>query len=333
MMQDIDNSDPLDAGEPSEDPKAFRRTLGQFATGVTVIATEQDGRPVGVTANSFSSLSLEPPLVLWSIARTSRSFAAFSAASHFCISILEENQIDVSQKLSSSKDDKFSDVSWQPGIGGSPMITGAIATLECSTFEVQNGGDHIILIGRVLRHKRHAGKALLYAQGQYGVFDEHPAFKAQAGDAAAAPQTVRSLRELPLTTLLYLAHHHSSAAFERHRREEDISLTQSRILSALTRQSPMSRHAIIRQVYMTPQTVEDALGELLQRGCLTQAQDEQFSLSEAGQRLASSIQMRLQEYEREQLAGIPPERLETTRDVLARFIDGLAEKTVADDAA
>jgi flavin reductase (DIM6/NTAB) family NADH-FMN oxidoreductase RutF/DNA-binding MarR family transcriptional regulator len=332
MIQEIDNSRPIDVGEPSEDPKAFRRTLGQFATGVTVIATEQDGQPVGVTANSFSSLSLDPPLILWSIARTSRSFAAFSAASHFCVSILGEHQIDVSQKLSSAREDKFSGVSWQPGIGGSPMITGAIATLECSAFAVQDGGDHIILIGRVLRHKRHAGKALLYAQGQYGVVDEHPAFKAQASDATA-PQTVHSLRELPLTTLLYLAHHNSSAAFERHRREENISLIQSRILSALTRQSPMSRQAIIRQVYMTPQTVEDALGELLQRGCLVQTEDDQLNLSEAGQRLAGSIRMRLQEYEREQLAGIPPERLEIARDVLARFIDGLAEKTVADDAA
>ena len=332
MMQDIGNHDPIEGGEPSEDPKAFRRTLGQFSTGVTVIATERDGQPVGVTANSFSSLSLDPPLILWSIARTSRSFTAFSEATHFCVSVLGEHQIDVSQKLSSSRDDKFSEVSWQSGIGGSPVITGAIATLECSTFAVQDGGDHIILIGKVLRHRRHGGKALLYAQGQYGIVDEHPAFKAQASDATV-PKTVRSLRELPLTTLLYLAHHNSSAAFERHRREEGISLTQSRILSALTRQSPMSRQALTRQVYMTPRTLDDALGELLQRGCLEEVGEDQFSLSDAGQRLASSVRMRVQEYEREQLAGIPAERLEITRDVLARFIDGLAEKTFAEDAA
>ncbi|MGK9055041.1 flavin reductase [Xaviernesmea oryzae] len=332
-MEDFDSASLIEGGEPSEDPKAFRRTLGQFATGVTVIATEHQGRPVGVTANSFSSLSLDPPLILWSIARTSRSFSAFSAASHFCVSILGEYQIDVSQKLSSSKEDKFCDVSWRSGIGGSPVIAGAIATLECSTFAVHDGGDHIILIGRVLQHRRYPGRALLYAQGQYGVADEHPALRAQATTDPKAAQPARSLRDLPLTTLLYLAHHNSSAAFERHRREENISLTQSRILSALTRHSSLSRQAIVRQVYMTPQTVDDALSELLQRKCLNRDDDDRFGLSEAGQMLAHSIRMRLQEYEREQFAGIPADKLDIARDVLARFIDGLAEKIATDDAA
>ncbi|MFB9949214.1 flavin reductase [Rhizobium puerariae] len=332
-MKNVSLATPIEEGDPAADPKAFRRSLGQFATGVTVIATRHEGRPVGVTANSFSSLSLDPPLVLWSIARTSRSFAAFSAASHFSVSILGEDQIDVSQKLSSSREDKFAEVDWYPGIGGSPVMAGAIATLECSTFAVHEGGDHIILVGRVLQHRRYPGKALLYAQGQYGVVDEHPAFRAQAAaDPGTAPPG-RTLRDLPLTTLLYLAHHNSSAAFERHRREENISLTQSRILSALTRRSPLSRQSIVRQVYMTPQTVDDALGELLQRGCLECDGDDRFSLSEAGQMLARSIRMRLQEYEREQFAGISAERLDTTRDVLARFIEGLAEQAATDDAA
>lgn len=331
-MQEIEPDGLLEGGDPAEDPKAFRRTLGQFATGVTVIATERDGQPVGVTANSFSSLSLDPPLILWSIARTSRSFQAFSAASHFCVSILGENQIDVSQKLSSSREDKFGEVDWSAGIGGAPVIGGAIATLECSTDAVHDGGDHIILIGRVLRHCRYAGKALLYANGQYGVSDEHPATKAQTSDDAVPP-SLHSLRELPLTTLLYLAHHNSSAAFERHRREENISLTQSRILAALTRQEPLSRQAIVRQVYMTQLTVDDALGELMQRGCLQVEGEEQFRLSDAGRALASSIRTRLQQYEREQLAGISAERLDITRDVLARFIDGLASRMGEDDAA
>jgi flavin reductase (DIM6/NTAB) family NADH-FMN oxidoreductase RutF/DNA-binding MarR family transcriptional regulator len=332
-MENPNGNGVIETGEPGEDLKAFRRTLGQFATGISVIATEQAGCPIGVTANSFNSLSLDPPLILWSIARTSRSFAAFNDASYFCVSILGEDQIDVSQKLSSSKEDKFSDVDWSAGIGGAPIITGAIATLECSTHAIHDGGDHIIVVGRVHRHTRYDGKVLLYAQGQYGVVDEHPALRSDTTRGPQAPSAGLPLRELPLTTLLYLGHHASSAAFERHRKEENISLTQSRILSALARQSPLSRQLIFRQVYMPPQTVDDALGELLQRDYLHLNSENRFSLSERGDLLARSVRRRLRDYEEEQFAGIPADKLETTREVLARFVEGLNEKFAAADAA
>lgn len=314
----------IEAGDPRTDSKAFRRTLGQFATGVTVITTHSDGKPVGVTANSFSSLSLSPPLVVWSIARSSSNFQAFSRASHFAISILGEDQIEISQRFSRSGEDKFAGVSWRPGAGDAPLIDGAVATLECSAERSYDGGDHIILVGRVLHHARYDGAALLYAQGQYGIVDEHPAFKKQA-DVTAPVADNASIRDLPLTTQLYLAHHQSSLAFERHRREEGISLAQSRVLSALTREPWLSLQTIARRVYLTRQTVEDAVGELLLRGCLHADDTGKLGLTEKGVVLTQSIRRRLEQYEAEQFAGIPAEQLAVTRDVLTRFINGLMD--------
>lgn len=323
----------LEQGDPAEDAKAFRRTLGQFATGVTAITTATPDGPVGVTANSFSSLSLDPPLVLWSIARTSRSFGAFSEAAHFAISILGENQIDVSQKLSSSSDDKFNGLEWSPGKGGSPVIAGALATVECATETVHDGGDHIILVGRVLRHQRFAGKPLLYAQGQYGVVDEHPAFRTSANAAAPVGDTGPALAEQPLTTLLYLAHHYSSAAFDQHRREENISLAQSRILSELRRRPHLSRTALIGRVYLTEEKVNEALERLAQRAHIETDAQGLVSLTESGHAVAASIRRRVTAYEAEQFAGIPEDKLAITRDVLIRFINGLAHPNETDHAA
>ncbi|WP_028035081.1 flavin reductase [Chelativorans sp. J32] len=331
-MKDSKIPELLEQGNPAEDPKKFRRTLGQFATGVTAITTATPEGPVGVTANSFSSLSLDPPLVLWSIARTSRSFEAFRNSSHFAVSILAENQIDVSQKLSSSSEDKFSDLEWNAGIGGSPIIAGALATIECVTETIHDGGDHIILVGRVLHHRRFAGKPLLYAQGQYGVVDEHPAFR--AADSIVTPtEHGQSLEEQPLTTLLYLAHHYSSAAFDRHRREENISLAQSRILSELKRHPRLSKQALTDRVYLTEEKVADALAQLSERSHVETDSAGLLSLTESGHALARSIRRRVAAYEAEQFAGIPVERLAITRDVLIRFIDGLANPNETDHAA
>jgi flavin reductase (DIM6/NTAB) family NADH-FMN oxidoreductase RutF len=109
-------SEAVEEGDPVADPRAFRRCLGQFSTGVGVMTTVANGEPVGVTANSFSSLSMDPPLVLWSIAHTSRSAAAFKKAKHFAVNILAVEQVEYSQRFASPAQNKFEDVDWRPGV-------------------------------------------------------------------------------------------------------------------------------------------------------------------------------------------------------------------------
>ena len=123
----------VEQGDPSEDHRAFRRCLGQFSTGVTVVTTIAGGKPVGVTANSFSSVSMEPPLILWSIAKSSRSFAPFKKAQNFAINILGVEQIDLSQRFATSAADKFEDIDWHAGSVGSPILPDILGSLECET--------------------------------------------------------------------------------------------------------------------------------------------------------------------------------------------------------
>jgi len=148
--------------------REFRNTLGTFATGVTVItAIGADGVPCGMTANSFTALSLQPPLVLWSIARGSPSAPLFLAAEYFAISILAADQIDISRRFSRPHPDKFATVQTLPGLGGAPLIAGAAAHFECRTEQFHEGGDHSIIIGRVLRLASSNAPPLIFCSGRY----------------------------------------------------------------------------------------------------------------------------------------------------------------------
>jgi flavin reductase (DIM6/NTAB) family NADH-FMN oxidoreductase RutF len=127
MMETGQTIVPSDEGDPGLDPRAFRRALGNFATGVTIVTTVQDGRAVGVTANSFTSVSLDPPLILWSIDRKATSFAAFMAAAHFAVNVLAEDQLAISRGFARSGSDRFAGVDWTPGAGGVPLLNGVAA--------------------------------------------------------------------------------------------------------------------------------------------------------------------------------------------------------------
>lgn len=150
------------------DSREFRRALGTFATGVTVITTSRSGgEPVGLTANSFSSVSLDPPLVLWSLALRSPSLQAFEEASHFAVNVLAEDQVHVSRRFSTPLPDKFDGVAWHRGLARLPLIDGAAARLECANTARHISGDHVIFIGRVERFAYEAKPPLVFCHGRY----------------------------------------------------------------------------------------------------------------------------------------------------------------------
>lgn len=157
------------------DPRELRNLLGQFATGVTVITTHTaDGRNVGMTANSFSSVSLDPPLVLWSIARNAPSLADFLACKHFAINVLGVDQHDLSGRFARPSPDKFSGVAFKTGEAGVPLLEGVIATLVCRNVTQYEGGDHLIFLGQIEHYRHGAGEPLVFHAGQYRVAAEHP---------------------------------------------------------------------------------------------------------------------------------------------------------------
>lgn len=150
------------------DLRSFRDALGEFATGVAVVtARGAGGQPVGVTINSFASVSLEPPLVLWSLGLHSPSRAAFESCSHYAINILAADQADFSQQFSQQLGDRFAGIKWKVGAGDTPILPGCCAWFECRNGFRYPGGDHIILVGHVENFGREEQPPLIFHGGQY----------------------------------------------------------------------------------------------------------------------------------------------------------------------
>ena len=150
------------------DPAEFRQALGSFLTGVTIVTTiGPDGEPRGFTANSFTSVSLDPPLVLVCIAKKAFGHPIFSASKSFAVNILSENQKDASGVFASKAADKFASVGWRPGLTGSPAIDGSLAIFDCDLDQLIDAGDHSILIGRVLDFSHSGAQPLGYWRGGY----------------------------------------------------------------------------------------------------------------------------------------------------------------------
>jgi len=152
------------------DPRKLRNALGRFATGVTVITTQTpSGKLEGLTANSFSALSLDPPLVLWWIRRSAPSLPGFLAASGFAVNVLGSDQRKLAATFATASIDKFADVPFAIGLRGYPVLTGSIAVFECQTENTIEGGDHLIIIGRVVATSHREGEPLVFHGGEYCV--------------------------------------------------------------------------------------------------------------------------------------------------------------------
>ncbi len=156
------------AAEAGIDPRELRHALGRFATGVTVITTRApNGRLEGVTANSFAALSLEPPLVLWSLSRNSSALAGFQDSGFFAINVLRASQVSLSHRFATRGANKYDDVEFGAGLGGCPLLIDPLATLECETEKQLDGGDHVLFVGRVRKIAFHDGEPLVFSAGQY----------------------------------------------------------------------------------------------------------------------------------------------------------------------
>ena len=162
------------AQAPNFSKSEFRAALGMFATGVTIVtARTADGTLVGLTANSFNSVSLEPPLVLWSLSRTAASMPAFQAGSHYAINILGAGQQALALRFAAKGVDRFVDVEFIEGVGGAPLLAGAAASFECFNRSRYDEGDHVIFVGEVERCSwRQGASPLLFHGGRF--YTEHP---------------------------------------------------------------------------------------------------------------------------------------------------------------
>jgi len=145
----------------------LRQCLGRFATGVTVVTCQGADGPCGITANSFSSVSLEPPLVLWNIAKVSNALQAYLDAGHFAINVLGSDQQTTSVHFAQSDHTLFDNIEYQTSTQGVPILPDTLACFECRTHQIHDCGDHYIIVGEVEEFRSNSGKPLLFYGGQY----------------------------------------------------------------------------------------------------------------------------------------------------------------------
>jgi flavin reductase (DIM6/NTAB) family NADH-FMN oxidoreductase RutF len=156
----------------------YRNALGQYATGITVItACGPDGSKIGVTANSFTSVSLDPPLVSWCLSKKASSLSELENVTHFAVNVLAADQHPLARQFatpSQERQDKFRGVAVTEGIGGLPLIEGAVARFQCRSVERFNAGDHLIFLGEVERYDADDGEPLIFYSGHYRITTKHP---------------------------------------------------------------------------------------------------------------------------------------------------------------
>jgi 3-hydroxy-9,10-secoandrosta-1,3,5(10)-triene-9,17-dione monooxygenase reductase component len=203
------------------DPRDFRQALGMFATGVTIVtARAADGTPVGITANSFNSVSLQPPMVLWSLARNARSLPVFEAAEFWNVHILANDQEPLSNRFARAGEDKFAGIALDAGERDVPLIPGCSARFQCRTAFRYDGGDHIIFVGEVLAYDRSERPPLLYVTGGYALAARKAGTLSTEAEATA-PEAPYS--EDLLGYLLGRAHFQFMAGFRRTLSERQLS--------------------------------------------------------------------------------------------------------------
>ncbi len=300
------------------DRTEFRRCLSQFATGVTVVTARAGDKLVGMTANSFASVSLDPPLVLWSAMRASASFPVFEAATHFIVNILAHDQIHLSKHFGKSSPDKFDGLDWGPGIGGAPVLASALATIECKRLADYPGGDHRIFLGEVERFSYDDRNPLLFVQGRYGIAADHPG----AEGTRVAPGT-----DLPpgpmnefMTSLLYRAHGALSSALDEGRRAEGLTVLQSRLMAAIETLPGRTLQNLLPDLFLGVDTAEVTVGELHRMGIVSIGAGGELCLSAHGRARSEALLKRARAIEARNLADLSPSEISGCRRVLSHLI-------------
>jgi flavin reductase (DIM6/NTAB) family NADH-FMN oxidoreductase RutF len=261
------------------DSKAFRRALGNFATGVTIMTAQNSkGEKVGVTANSFNSVSLDPPLILWSIDKRSSSYAVFEEATHFAVNILAADQIELSNKFARSKDDKYADVVFDLGEGNTPLLNECSAVFECERHSILEGGDHWIILGRVVNFQDNGRSPLLYHQGAYSSVLPHPSLNAKA----ATPAEICPGRLYDnMYYLLTQAVRAYTNDYQPKQLASGFRTSEARMLLVLESKTARSKECLQREVAMPAREIEQAAEILVRKGLMVDT-GHSYELTEQG---------------------------------------------------
>ncbi|MEQ8743136.1 flavin reductase family protein [Parasphingorhabdus sp.] len=231
-----------------ERQRDFRNALSSFATGVTIATTKDAaGQPIGVTASSFNSVSLDPPLVLWSLAKKSHSFAAFSSSGHFAVHVLAATQEDLSNRFARSGQDKFGDLDWRDGPHGSPVLGEHAALFQCLTRNIYEGGDHVIIVGEVMDFEARNESPLLFHGGSYAERRQRPG----RADVETVNVEAGSFSDGFLFYLITRAHYQTSKPIRDMLQARGSSMTEYLTMALLSMEAPLAAIEVERRLAHT----------------------------------------------------------------------------------
>lgn len=301
------------------DSTAFRRALGNFATGITVVtATSPSGERVGVTANSFNSVSLDPPLVLWSIDKKSGSYPIFDAASHFAVNVLAADQMHLSNNFAKRSKDKFADIDFQEGLGGAAVLPDCAAVFECESFACLEGGDHWILLGKVERFSDNGRAPLLFHQGGYSLV-----MPAQNNSKQNRDQSGTEINDKLANNLFFLmlqAVRSYQSDYQPKQLATGLRTSEARILLSLDSCGQLTQEQLASQVSM-PQAETLSAFTVLQDKEFISREGDTCSLKSKGTAMAGQLWQIAQDEQREQFGQFSEEEIATFKHVLLSLID------------
>lgn len=309
------------AVNPALDPRAFRRALGNFATGVTVVtAATAAGHKVGVTANSFNSVSLDPALILWSLDKRSTSHEVFAEATHFAVNILAADQIELSNNFARPRDDRFAGIAHEPGVGGSPLLLDCSARFDCQKYQQIDGGDHWILIGKVVAFDDFGRSPLLYHQGAYSMVLPHTRMTRREEGQAPSSHFQGRLQH-NLYYLMTQALRAYQAGYQPRQLSTGLRTSEARMLMVLENDAGLSLNDLQREVAMPALEIDEAVANLRRKGLVCD-RDERVCLTARGVDETEGLWSIAREQQDKVFGAFSAEQIATFKAVLQAVIRG-----------
>lgn len=303
------------------DPRAFRRALGNFATGVTVVtAAAAEGTRVGVTANSFNSVSLDPPLILWSIDKRSGSYPVFEQASHFAINVLAADQVDLSNRFARPSEDKFAGVEVDIGVDGLTLFADCAARFQCEKHQQIDGGDHWILIGKVVAFDDLDRAPLVYHQGAYSMVLPYP----QVSERVAENTRVSARQERLNHNVYYLltqALRSYQSRYQPRQLSTGLRVSEARMVLVLDSAACLDRASLLAEMAMPGREIEEAQETLRRKGLVSNTGNG-YHLTDAGERQANVLREIAAKQQEQVLAAFSADEVAILKKLLRGIING-----------
>ncbi len=305
--------------------RSLREALSSFATGVTIVTTiDGDGAPIGMTASSFNSVSMDPPLVLWSVTKAALSAEAFKTSSHFNVHILAADQVALSNRFATSGADKFAAINHTTNVYGIPVLPGAVARFDCRNWQVYEGGDHWILVGEVLQLEHAKAEGLVFSAGSYATASPIAKTSVDSEHTANADAEVDNLLFYNLSRSYRLM----ADQFHGVVRASGLSVPQWRILASLRGEATHSLHELAVRTFIEDWSLLDTVMTMQDEGlCITNAgtgvADAEVTITgtRVGHERVEHLFSLCSQQERDALGNDDPESLAKLIELLQRLVE------------